>query len=291
MSKCPFTLNFRGRLFEVNRPAIMGIINATPDSFYSRSRTNGSDSVRQRVTDMIAEGADMIDLGAYSSRPGAGDVSSAEEISRLRVAMNALREVAPDIPVSVDTFRADVARAAIEEMGADIINDISGGDLDNDMFATVAALHVPYIVMHMRGTPATMQSDTHYPRGVVAEVIDSLSRKIDTLQSMGVADIIADPGLGFAKTVEQNYHLLSAISTMTELIDAPILIGLSRKSMLTRPLGLTPENALEATTAANTLALAAGAAIVRVHDVAAAVQAREIVALTLNQNHEKQSSC
>lgn len=286
----PFTLNLRGRLVSFDRPAVMAIVNATPDSFYEGSRTPGAEAVAARVEQVVNEGADIIDLGAYSSRPGADDVSTDEELKRLTAAMKALREVAPDIPVSIDTFRADVARRCIEELGADIINDISGGTLDPAMFETVAELRVPYILMHMRGTPATMGNLTDYPRGVVTEVIDNLSRIIDRLRLMGVSDIIADPGLGFAKTVSQNYELLAAVPAMTELIETPVLIGLSRKSMLFKPLGITPGEALEATVAADTLALAGGASIIRVHDVKAGVETREIVSLTLRAGTENKQT-
>lgn len=273
----PFSLNLHGKLHEIERPQVMGIINVTPDSFYAGSRTESEAGIEARVEQMIAEGADMLDLGAYSSRPGAGEVSADEEISRLKRGMAAIRRVAPSIPVSVDTFRADVARAAIEEAGADMVNDISGGDLDPRMHATVARLGAPYIVMHMRGTPATMQQLTDYDRGVTAEVVKELSEKIDRLHLAGVADVIADPGFGFAKTVEQNYELLDAIADMGELLGVPLLVGVSRKSMFTKPLGITPAEALPATTAANTLALLQGAAILRVHDVGAAVQARTVI--------------
>lgn len=278
-----FTLNLRGRLFEVSRPAVMGILNITPDSFYNGSRAESADAIERRVACMMSEGADMIDIGAYSSRPGASDVSAREETERLRRGMAALRRVAPDVPVSVDTFRASVARVAVEEMGADMINDISGGDLDPEMTDTVASLKVPYIVMHMRGTPATMQSLTDYPDGVTAEVIAELSRKIDLMRLKGVADIIADPGLGFAKTIEQNYELLRHTGDIADMLGTPVLIGLSRKSMFTRPLGISADDSLPATVAGNTIALASGAAIVRVHDVAAAIQAREVTALTFSQ--------
>lgn len=273
----PFSLNLHGKLLEIERPQVMGIINVTPDSFYAGSRTESEAGIEARVEQMIAEGADMLDLGAYSSRPGAGEVGADEEISRLKRGMAAIRRVAPTIPVSVDTFRADVARAAIEEAGADMVNDISGGDLDPRMHATVARLGAPYIVMHMRGTPATMQQLTDYDRGVTAEVVKELSEKIDRLHLAGVADVIADPGFGFAKTVEQNYELLDAIADMSELLGVPMLVGVSRKSMFTKPLGITPAEALPATTAANTLALLQGAAILRVHDVGAAVQARTVI--------------
>lgn len=275
----PFTLNIRGNLLRVERPMIMGIINVTPDSFWEGSRAADADSIAGRAAAMIADGADIIDLGACSTRPGAETCDATTEEARVAVGVEAVRSVSADIPLSVDTFRASVARSAVER-GADIINDISGGDLDPEMMPTVASLHVPYIMMHMRGTPATMQSMCNYPEGVVAEVVADLSRKIERFRLAGVADIIADPGLGFAKTVGQNYELLRATAEIEELLGTPVLIGLSRKSMLTRPLGITAAEALEATTAANTLALVNGAAILRVHDVKAAVEAREIVSLT-----------
>lgn len=275
----PFTLNIRGNLLRVERPMIMGIINVTPDSFWEGSRAADPDSIACRAAAMIADGADIIDLGACSTRPGAETCDAATEEARIAVGVEAVRSVSADIPLSVDTFRASVARSAVEH-GADIVNDISGGDLDPEMMPTVASLHVPYIMMHMRGTPATMQSMCDYPEGVVAEVVADLSRKIERFRLAGVADIIADPGLGFAKTVGQNYELLRSTAEIGELLGTPVLIGLSRKSMLTRPLGITAAEALEATTAANTLALVNGAAILRVHDVKAAVEAREIVSLT-----------
>lgn len=274
-----FTLNMRGSLHRVERPMIMGIINVTPDSFWEGSRAADANSIAGRAAAMIADGVDIIDIGACSTRPGAETCDAATEEARITVGIDAVRSVSADIPLSVDTFRASVARSAIEH-GADIVNDISGGDLDPEMMPTVASLRVPYIMMHMRGTPATMQSMCDYPEGVVAEVVADLSRKIERFRLAGVADIIADPGLGFAKTVDQNYELLRATAEIEELLGTPVLIGLSRKSMLTRPLGITAAEALEATTAANTLALVNGAAILRVHDVRAAVEAREIVSLT-----------
>lgn len=275
----PFILNIRGSLHRVERPMIMGIINVTPDSFWEGSRAADADSIAGRAAAMIADGVDIIDIGACSTRPGAETCDAATEEARITAGIDAVRSVSADIPLSVDTFRASVARSAIEH-GADIVNDISGGDLDPEMMSTVASLRVPYIMMHMRGTPATMQSMCDYPEGVVAEVVADLSRKIERFRLAGVADIIADPGLGFAKTVGQNYELLRATAEIEELLGTPVLIGLSRKSMLTRPLGITAAEALEATTAANTLALVNGAAILRVHDVRAAVEAREIVSLT-----------
>ena len=275
MSKFPtYTLRLADRLLTVDRPQVMGIINATPDSFFAGSRTPGAEAIVSRVEQMMADGVDMIDCGAYSSRPGAADVSEAEEMDRLSVALRAIRSVAPDIPVSVDTFRASVARHAVA-CGADIINDISGGELDPAMFATVAELGVPYILMHMRGTPQTMQSLCDYSN-LELEITSWLADRIHRLREMGVADIIADPGFGFSKTLEQNYRLLASLPLIGRALEVPLLVGLSRKSMLTRLLSITADEAVSATTAANMLALQGGASILRVHDVR---QARQAVAL------------
>lgn len=271
----PFSLDIRGRLLTFDRTAVMAIVNVTPDSFYARSRTSGAEAVEAAVSRALSEGADIIDIGGYSSRPGADDVSPDEECRRLELGIAAVRRVAPDIPLSVDTFRADVARRCICDFGADIINDISGGDLDENMFETVAELNVPYILMHMRGTPATMQSLTDYPRGVTAGVIGELAPKIRRLSLLGVNDVIVDPGFGFSKTVSQNYRLLRDLEAFS-MLGRPVLVGLSRKSMLTKALGISADEALEATTAANTLAIERGAAILRVHDVAAARQAVDV---------------
>lgn len=268
----PFTLNIRGNIMSYDRPIVMGIVNVTPDSFYKGSRTTTDTSIHKRVEDMISHGADMIDLGAYSSRSGADDVSPAEELRRIESGMKAIREVSADIVVSVDTFRASVAREAVVTYGADIINDISGGNLDAEMWQTVARLKVPYILMHMRGTPSTMQSMTDYD-DVTADVILGLSRKLRELRLLGVADVIVDPGFGFSKTLEQNFEMMRNLNAFTEALDAPLLVGISRKSMITKSLGITADDALAGTIALNTIALSRGAAILRVHDVAEAVAA------------------
>ena len=271
----PFTLNLRGRLAEYSRPVVMGVLNVTPDSFYSGSRAQTHADIANRARQLVADGADMLDIGAYSSRPGADDVSADEELRRLEAGPSAVREaVGYDIPVSVDTFRADVARRAVE-WGADIINDISGGLLDGDMFETVADLHVPYILMHMRGTPATMQTMTDYT-DVVADVIGELSHKLSRLEELGVADVIIDPGFGFAKTLDQNYRLLSQLDAFA-ILGRPVLAGMSRKSMLTRLLGIDATEALVPTAIVGALALERGAAILRVHDPREAAQAIAIV--------------
>lgn len=283
LSHSNFTLNIKGKLYPLDQPKIMGIVNVTPDSFYANSRTTTRDSVKRRVEQMLTEGADMLDIGAYSSRPGADDVSSEMELERLSLGMEALTEAAgKDIPVSVDTFRADVAKEAVTNLGCSIINDISGGSLDPQMWSTVAELGVPYILMHMRGTPATMQSMTDYSAwngDVTAGVIAELSRKVTELRHMGVADIIIDPGFGFSKTVEQNYRLINSMEHIADLFHAPLLVGISRKSMIYKPLGITPAEALNGTTALHVIALMHGAAILRVHDVKAAREALTIFEL------------
>ena len=253
----------------------MGVLNVTPDSFYSGSRAQTHADITRRARQLVADGADMLDIGAYSSRPGADDVSADEELRRLEAGLSAVREaVGYDIPISVDTFRADVARRAVE-WGADIINDISGGLLDEGMFETVADLHVPYILMHMRGTPATMQTMTDYT-DVVADVIGELSHKLSRLEELGVADVIIDPGFGFAKTLDQNYRLLSQLDAFA-ILGRPVLVGMSRKSMLTRLLGIDATEALVPTAIVGALALERGAAILRVHDPREAAQAIAIV--------------
>lgn len=272
-----YTINVRGRLLDLSTPLVMGILNATPDSFYSGSRVQTDEQIALRARQIVEEGGAMIDLGAYSSRPGAADVSAEEETERLRRAMAIIRRVYPDIPVSIDTFRAEVARRCIEDFGADIINDISGGQLDGEMFSTVARLNVPYILMHMRGTPQTMQQQTDY-NDVTAEVLRYFGEKVDLLHSMGVKDIVLDPGYGFAKTLEQNYELL-ACQQVFEVLGLPILVGVSRKSMICKTLGCTPDEALNGTTVLHALALQRGANILRVHDVRQAVEAVKLVGM------------
>lgn len=272
----PFSLNLRGRLAEYDHPAVMGILNVTPDSFYAGSRVTGTVELHRRVERMLAQGADIIDVGGYSSRPGADDVSPEEEMARVRRGVEAIRRVSADIPVSVDTFRADVARHAVLDWGADIVNDISGGAIDSGMFPTVAELKVPYVLMHMRGTPATMQTMTGY-EDVTADVVAELSGLMHQLELAGVADIIIDPGFGFAKTLDQNYELMRHLPQMAQLLGKPVLVGISRKSMITKLLSVTADEALPGTVALNTFALLNGASILRVHDVEAAVQAVRIV--------------
>ena len=256
----------------------MGIVNVTPDSFYAGSRCTDEQALAERVRKAVEEHADVIDIGACSTRPGSSSPSAQEEMSRLRMAMKVVRNIAPDIFTSVDTFRADVARCAVEELGVDMVNDVSGGEIDPDMMPAMAQLKVPYILMHMRGTPETMGELTQYDN-LIADVKAYLNERLTDLRMRGVEDVIIDPGYGFAKTLDQNYELLARLSEFHRL-DAPVLVGISRKSMIYRHLGITADEALNGTTVLNTIALLQGAHILRVHDVKAAVDARELVGKT-----------
>lgn len=271
----PYTLNVGGKLLDLSQPQVMGILNVTPDSFYSASRKNTEQEVADRIIAILAEGGSMIDIGAYSSRPGADDITAEEEMDRLRSALRILRNIAADAVVSVDTFRADVARMCVEEYGVQIINDISGGELDARMFETVASLGVPYILMHMKGNPQTMQQQPHYD-DLLSEMLRYFGTKVQQLHELGVKDIILDPGFGFAKTLEHNYELMNRLQDL-RVLQLPVLVGVSRKSMIYRLLGLTPEEALNGTSVLNTLALLKGASILRVHDVKEAVEVVQIV--------------
>lgn len=269
------TLNLRGKLYSLCEPKIMGILNVTPDSFYAESRTSNEEHIAARVQQLMDDGADMIDIGGYSSRPGADDVSPEEEMNRLRRGLRVVRRLYPEVPISVDTFRADVARMCVEEEGADIINDISGGMMDRQMFRTVARLGVPYILMHMQGTPDTMQQAPHYDN-LRREVMLYFAERIDRLCQMGAKDIIVDPGFGFGKTLEHNYELFHHLDDFN-LFNLPLLVGISRKSMIYKLLGGTPQTSLNGTTVLNTIALMKGAHILRVHDVKEAVESKRIV--------------
>ena len=269
------SLNLRGKLYSLCEPKIMGILNVTPDSIYAESRTSDEEHIAARVQQLMDDGADMIDIGGYSSRPGADDVSPEEEMNRLRRGLRVVRRLYPEVPISVDTFRADVARMCVEEEGADIINDISGGMMDRQMFRTVARLGVPYILMHMQGTPDTMQQAPHYDN-LRREVMLYFAERIDRLCQMGAKDIIVDPGFGFGKTLEHNYELFHHLDDFN-LFNLPLLVGISRKSMIYKLLGGTPQTSLNGTTVLNTIALMKGAHILRVHDVKEAVEAKRIV--------------
>ena len=281
---CRYTLTIKGEKRAIVKPWVMGILNVTPDSFYSGSRM-GVDEMRigERVEEILKEGGDIIDIGAYSTRSNADDISPEEEYSRLKIGLNVIKNIDANAIVSVDTFRADVARRCVEEFGVDIVNDVSGGALDDDMFATVANLKVPYILMHMRGTPATMQQLTEY-NDVTRDVIDDLHKKKCALNDLGIDDVIIDPGFGFSKIVEQNFEMLNRLEDFKQL-DAPLLVGVSRKSMIYRTLGCTPVESLNGTTVINTISLLKGAHILRVHDVKEAVEVCKLVGSTIGARY------
>lgn len=281
---CRYTLTIKGEKRAIVKPWVMGILNVTPDSFYSGSRM-GVDEMRigERVEEILKEGGDIIDIGAYSTRSNADDISPEEEYSRLKIGLNVIKNIDANAIVSVDTFRADVARRCVEEFGVDIVNDVSGGTLDDDMFATVANLKVPYILMHMRGTPATMQQLTEY-NDVTRDVIDDLHKKKCALNDLGIDDVIIDPGFGFSKIVEQNFEMLNRLEDFKQL-DAPLLVGVSRKSMIYRTLGCTPVESLNGTTVINTISLLKGAHILRVHDVKEAVEVCKLVGSTIGARY------
>lgn len=270
------TINIKRHLLDLSQPVVMGILNVTPDSFYANSRKPELSQVLGRVSQILSEGGTIIDIGAQSTHPTSDLLSAEEEITRLKPALEAIRsEFGGDIVLSVDTFYADVARFCVEEYGVDIINDISGGEIDGNMFEMVADLNVPYILMHMRGLPQTMQQYTDY-NNMMQDISYYFSEKIAKLHLMGVNDIILDPGFGFSKNLKQNYELMSQLSFF-ENFELPLLVGISRKSMITKLLDITAMDALNGTTVLNTYALLNGANILRVHDVKEAVQAVNIV--------------
>lgn len=268
-------INVNGRLLDLSTPQVMGVLNVTPDSFYSGCRAQTDEAIAERARQILEEGASIIDIGAYSSRPNCVDISPEEELNRLRYALKILNEVYPDAIISVDTFRASVAEVCVKEYGVAIINDISGGEMDKNMFDTVIDLQVPYIMQHMQGTPQNMQNSPHYDN-LMRETFLYFSEKIQTLHDRGLNDIILDPGFGFGKTLDHNYELLSHLGEF-KIFELPILVGLSRKSMITKLLDIPTTEALNGTTVANTIALMKGADIIRVHDVKEAVQAVKIV--------------
>lgn len=264
------TINVNGQLLDLSTPKVMGILNLTPDSFYKDSRMLTAEQISQKVIQMLAEGADFLDVGAYSSRPGAVDLPI-EEKRRLSEGLAILRKEAPKAIVSIDTFRADVAKMCIEEFGAAMVNDISGGELDSKMFSTISCARIPYIIMHMQGTPQNMQQAPQY-ENVLKEVMLSFAKKVRKLHEMNVNDIIIDPGFGFGKTQAHNFELLAHLNEF-DIFQLPILVGLSRKSMIYKTLDITPQDALNGTTVLHTIALSKGANILRVHDVKEAVEA------------------
>ena len=272
-----FTINFgKCGLRSFDKPVVMGILNATPDSFYAGSRANSDSEILHRAEQMITEGAQMIDIGGFSTRPGAVEVSEAEELDRVCNAVSLVRKQFPDIIISVDTFRSSVAKESVVSCGADVINDISAGALDENLFATVAELGVPYILMHSLGNSVSAQQLEYAYSDFMGDVIKFFADKIDQLRLLGVKDIIVDPGFGFSKTMDQNYKLLANLKSF-EIFKLPVLVGVSRKRMAWQVAETTIEESLNATTAINTLALASGITdILRVHDVKAAVEAIKI---------------
>ncbi|MEJ5088571.1 dihydropteroate synthase [Sphingobacterium faecium] len=263
------SINLKGQIMTFDRPIIMGILNVTPDSFFDGGQNNTIEQILIQTRKLLEEGADIIDIGAYSSRPGAALISSQEELDRALPAIGALVSTFPDAILSIDTFRADVAEACIHA-GVHLINDVSGGTIDPLMFETVAKLQVPYILMHMRGIPENMQQLTAY-QDIVTDVATYFGQKIAALRKLGVKDIILDPGYGFAKTIEQNYELLHRVDEL-HYFGLPLLGGISRKSMIYKKLGITPQEALNGTTALHTLLLSKGVQLLRVHDVKEAKQ-------------------
>lgn len=277
-------INVNGSLLDLSVPCVMGILNITPDSFYAGSRMQTEAEIAARAQQILDEGARIIDIGAYSSRPNAENVSPREEMERLRMGLEILRKTHPGAVISVDTFRADVARMCVEEYGVAIINDIAAGEMDTDMFRTVAELNVPYIMMHMQGTPQNMQQHPHYD-DLLKEVFLYFAQKVQQLRDLGMKDIILDPGFGFGKTVEHNYELLAHLEEF-RVFELPLLVGVSRKSMIYRLLGNTPQDALNGTTVLDTICLLKGADILRVHDVREAVETVKIVE-AMRKNSDK----
>ncbi len=273
------TINIKGNLVNLETPLVMGIVNITPDSFYKGSRKQSEKEIVERVQQILEQGGSIIDVGGQSTAPTSTMHSAKEELQRIAPALSIIQREFPNATLSIDTFYAEVAKSSVEEYGVAIINDISGGQIDENMFATVAKLNVPYILMHMQGTPQTMQQLTNYDN-FIEEIIYYFSEKIGTLNSLGVNDIIVDPGFGFSKTIEQNYELMAYLKYF-HIFDTPLLVGISRKSMAYKPLGTNAEESLNATTVLNTYALQSGAKILRVHDVKEAV---ECVKLTSKLN-------
>ncbi len=263
------TLNLNGKIIDLSTPAIMGVLNLTPDSFYDGGRLAREDQILVRCEKFLNEGVDILDIGGYSTRPGAKDISPEEEWQRLVPALGIIHKNFPEIPISIDTFRANIARQSME-YGASMINDVSGGTLDPEMYDTISELQIPYVLMHMKGNPRTMQSCVQYD-DAIREVLTELEKKLSNLTNRGVNDVILDVGFGFAKTVNQNYELLKRLDAF-RIFDIPLLVGISRKSMIWKLLDITPENALNGTTALHMVALIKGASILRVHDVKEAKQ-------------------
>ena len=269
------TINYGGKLLNLTQPFVIGIINITPDSYYQGSRYQSEERIVNRAKQILDEGGSIIDVGAYSSRPNAADVTPEEETERLRFALTIIKKHFPDTLLSIDTFRADVVEKIYNDFGAFIVNDISAGELDSDMFQTVGKLKLPYIAMHMKGTPQTMVHETRY-NNLVQDIIEYFVDKVKRLTDAGVHDIILDPGYGFSKNIEQNYELFNRLPQF-KIFELPLLVGISRKRMIYNLLGVTANEALNGTTVLNTIALLKGADILRVHDVKEAVECVTIV--------------
>jgi len=263
-------LNCGGKLLDLSTPKVMGILNVTPDSFYDGGKYDSTDKILKKVAGMISEGADIIDVGGISTRPGSEPVSEKEEIKRIIPAISLIRGHFPGTIISVDTYRANVARTVVKDYSVELVNDISGGEMDKNMFETIADLHIPYIFMHMKGSPLTMQAQTQY-EDILTEILDYFASRVDRLRVLGLNDIVIDPGFGFSKTIEQNFYLLNRLNAF-HIFELPIMVGISRKSMIYRTLKSEPSGSLNGTTVLNTVALLKGANILRVHDVKEAVQ-------------------
>ena len=276
------TINVHGKLMEFIVPKVMGILNVTPDSFYEGSRNVTDDEIRNRIHTIVNEGADIIDIGAYSTRPKAGHISIDEELRRLKLGLTILNKEFPNAVISVDTFRSKVAEYCVKEHGVAIVNDISGGEMDSQMFETVGKLKVPYVLTHMQGTPQSMQRAPQYDN-IVKNLFLYFSRKVAHLHDLGVTDIVIDPGFGFGKTLEHNYELLNHLDDF-ELFNMPLLAGISRKSMVYKLLDITPEESLTGTIVLDTVALQKGANMLRVHDVREAVDSIRILQMLKTKN-------
>lgn len=273
-------INVDGNLIDLSVPKVMGILNITPDSFYDGGRFNNSTAIEEQVQKMVDEGVDIIDVGGYSTRPGAKDISESEEIERVLPVISSIKNKFPQVPISIDTFRSNVAEKALDE-GAGIVNDVSGGELDPEMMDFVGEKEVPYIVMHMRGDPQTMSSLNKY-ENIVNDLVNYFQKKVITANLKGITDLILDPGIGFAKSIQQNYEILSNLDSF-KVLERPLLIGLSRKSLIWKTLKIEPSEALNGTTTLNTIALLKGAGILRVHDIK---EAKQVIAL-VNLINEK----
>jgi dihydropteroate synthase len=271
----PKYINVGGKLLDLEIPKVMGILNITPDSFYKHSRFNTDEEILKAAVRMMEEGADILDVGGYSSRPGAVNITQEEEGKRVLRAIKLIRRELPEAIISIDTFRADLAKEAVVECGAHIVNDISGGDADTEMFSVIEKMNVPYIMMHMKGDPLTMQKNPVY-KDVVADILSWFGERIFRLQSVGVKDIIIDPGFGFGKTADHNFDLLRRLSDFS-IAGLPLMVGVSRKSMVWKTLEISADEALNGTTALNAIALVNGADILRVHDVKEAVQTIKLI--------------